>query len=111
MHVFHTAGVPPKSGNSILPIIGSATNINPALRNSVSENSSTTRDLLESQNGPPENVRCGPAQRIHKTYFSSPQQNSSSNTLQIKSPRCLKAQLKGPSGFRLPPWIVPPAWM
>jgi hypothetical protein len=38
MHVFHTAGVPPNSGNIILPTIGSTRNSSDALQNNVKAN-------------------------------------------------------------------------
>jgi hypothetical protein len=41
MHVFHTAGVPPRSGSIILAIIGCTTNSREELRNSVSANRKT----------------------------------------------------------------------
>lgn len=41
MQVFHTAGVPPSSGNRILPNIGCSTNIRVALVNKVPANKKT----------------------------------------------------------------------
>src|SRR5256885_1630703 len=43
MHVFHTAGVPPRSGSIILPTSGSTRNSNAALKNSVSANTISIR--------------------------------------------------------------------
>jgi hypothetical protein len=43
MQVFHTAGVPPSSGNTIFANIGSARNNNPELQNRVRQNSGTIR--------------------------------------------------------------------
>jgi hypothetical protein len=40
MHVFHTAGVPPRRGNSIFAIIGCTEKSNAALTNKVSANKS-----------------------------------------------------------------------
>ena len=45
MHVFHTAGVPPRRGKIILPTIGCTKNKSPALMNKVNANKKSKQHL------------------------------------------------------------------
>jgi hypothetical protein len=55
MHVFHTAGVPPISGSSILPTIGWTRNSKNALTKRAPANNHGTRESPEGDHGIPGN--------------------------------------------------------